>query len=85
MKLKKNASQAVLKVRDYYEVIGWCGAGLILLGYYLNAHQYLSCWLTWIAGNVCIAGYSQYKKAYPTMVMSIIIAIMNIYGYYTWR
>ena len=85
MKLKKIASEAALKARDYYEIIGWCGAGLILFGYYLNAHQHLSCWLIWFAGNVCVAGYSAYKKAYPTVVMSLIIAIMSIYGYFSWK
>jgi len=85
MKLKKNVSQTDSKARDYYEIVGWCGAGLVLFGYYLNAHQHLSCWLTWVIGNACVAGYSAHKKAYPTMMMSIIVAIMNIYGYYTWR
>jgi nicotinamide riboside transporter PnuC len=85
MKLKKNVSRIAAKARDYYEIVGWCGAGLILFGYYLNANQYLSCWVTWTIGNIFIAGYSAHKKAYPTMMMSIIIAIMNIYGYYSWR
>ena len=85
MKLKKNASPAAPKARDYYEIIGWCGAGLILLGYYLNAHQHLSCWLTWLIGNMCIAGYSAHKKAYSTVVMSLVIAIMSAYGYFIWK
>ena len=72
------------KVKDYYEYIGWVGALLVLFGYYLNANQCLSSWLVWIVGNLCIAGYSAYKKAYPTLVMSIVIAIMNIYGYILW-
>ena len=67
------------------ERLGWWGAGLVLLGYYLNANQHISCWFVWIIGNLCIAGYSAHKKAWPTLVMSIIIAIMNIYGYYCWR
>lgn len=66
------------------EKIGWLGAGLVLLGYYLNANQHISCWLVWIIGNLCVAGYSAYKKAWPTVVMSLIITVMNIYGFYKW-
>ena len=73
------------KVKDYYEYIGWLGAGLVLFGYYLNANHCLSSWLVWIVGNLCVAGYSTYKKAWPTAAMSIIIVIMNIYGFYKWN
>ena len=66
------------------ERLGWVGASLVLLGYYLNANQYISCWFVWIIGNLCVAGYSAHKKAYSTLVMSLIIAIMNIYGYLSW-
>jgi len=66
------------------ERIGWIGAFLVVFGYYLNANQYLSSWICWIIGNLCVAGYSAYKKAYPTLVMSLIITLMNIYGYFKW-
>ena len=66
------------------ERLGWWGAGLDLLGYYLNANQHLSSWLVWVIGNLCIAGYSAHKKAYPTLLMSLIITGMNIYGYFSW-
>ena len=67
------------------ERVGWVGAVLVVGGYYLNANQHLSSWLVWIIGNLCVAGYSAYKKAWPTTIMSIVIAIMNIYGYFIWR
>ena len=85
MKLKKDAFRAVLKAEDYYEIIGWVGAGLVILGYYLNANQHISSWVVWVIGNFCIAGYSVYKKVYPTAIMSFLIAIMNIYGYLSWK
>ncbi len=85
MKLKKNASQTVLKVKDCYEIIGWMGAGLVVFGYYLNANQCLSSWLVWIVGNLCVAGYSLYKQAWSTALMSFIIALMNVYGYLSWK
>lgn len=84
MKLKKNASQTAPKAKDCYEIIGWMGAGLVVFGYYLNANQCLSSWLVWIVGNLLVAGYSIHKKAWSTAVMSLIITVMNIYGYLTW-
>jgi hypothetical protein len=66
------------------ERIGWLGAGLVIFGYYLNANCYVSSWVVWTIGNLCVAGYSAHKKAWPTLVMSIIITIMNIYGYFKW-
>ena len=66
------------------ERIGWVGAGLVIFGYYLNANCYVSSWVVWTIGNLCVAGYSAHKKAYPTLAMSIIIAAMNLYGYFSW-
>ena len=84
MDLKKLVLDTVKKVRGCYEVLGWIGAGLVVFGYYLNAHQYISSWLVWIVGNLLVAGYSIHKKAWSTAVMSLIITVMNIYGYLTW-
>ena len=66
------------------ERLGWVGAFLVVLGYYLNANHHLSSWIIWIIGNLCVAGYSAHKKAYSTAAMSVIIAIMNVYGYLSW-
>ena len=77
------------KVKGYkdgvIETIGWFGALLVVGGYYLNANGFISSWVVWVIGNLCVAGYSWYKKAWSTLTMSIIIAIMNIYGYYKSR
>ena len=67
-----------------WKIAGWTGAILVILGYYLNAHMHASCWVVWIAGNGLVAAYSWYKKAYPTVVMSLVILIMNIYGFLRW-
>jgi hypothetical protein len=82
----------IKRVKDYkvYEArvlerIGWVGAVLVVGGYYLNANQHLSSWLVWIIGNLCIAGYSAHKKAWPTVAMSLVIAALNIYGYFCWK
>jgi len=67
------------------ERIGWLGAIFVVLGYYLNANQLLSSWVCWTIGNLCVAGYSAHKKAWPTFVMSLVIAILNVYGYFCWK
>jgi len=64
--------------------IGWLGALLVILGYYLNANAIISSWLIWMVGNALVGIYSIYKKAYSTAVMSFIIMVMNIYGYVSW-
>ena len=67
-----------------WKLIGWIGAGLVIFGYYLNANEYITSWLVWIAGNIMVGVYSVYKKAYSTAIMSFILTIMNIYGYIRW-
>ena len=67
-----------------WKMAGWAGASLVVVGYYLNAHLHASSWIVWIAGNSLMAGYSWHKGAYPTVVMSVIILIMNIYGFLMW-
>ena len=64
--------------------IGWLGALLVILGYYLNANAIISSWLVWMVGNALVGIYSIYKRAYSTAVMSFIIMVMNIYGYVSW-
>ena len=65
--------------------IGWIGAVLVLLGYYLNAKQIKSSWLIWIVGNFLVAIYCLSIGAHPTALMSLAIMCMNIYGYTSWN
>lgn len=83
MNLKKTSSERATKV-NAFELLGWAGAILVVFGYYLNAHQFLSSWVVWVVGNLGVAIYSYHKQAYSTMIMSLIITIMNIYGYLSW-
>lgn len=83
MNLKKISSEKATKV-NAFELIGWLGALLVVFGYYLNANHFLSSWLVWVVGNLGVGLYSYQKKAYSTMVMSLIITVMNIYGYLSW-
>ena len=67
-----------------WTIIGWLGAVLVIIGYYLNANEYITSWIVWMIGNAMVAVYSIYKKAYSTAAMSFIIMLMNIYGYIRW-
>ena len=67
-----------------WTIIGWLGAVLVIIGYYLNANEYITSWIVWMIGNAMVAVYSIHKKAYSTAVMSFIIMLMNIYGYIRW-
>ena len=67
-----------------WKIAGWIGATLVIWGYYLNANMYAGAWLVWAVGNGIVAAYSFYKKAHPTAVMSLVIFVMNIYGYFKW-
>jgi len=84
MKLRKKFSEAAPKANAYYEAVGTIGALLVVLGYYLNANHYVSSWFAWIVGNLCVGVYCFFKKAYSTGVMSLVILLMNIYGYLKW-
>jgi hypothetical protein len=64
--------------------IGWLGATLVLLGYYLNANMSATCWPVWIAGNAAVGLYCLRNNAWPTAMMSLVLVIMNIYGYIKW-
>jgi nicotinamide riboside transporter PnuC len=69
---------------EKWKWMGWAGAIFVIAGYYLNANMHVSGWLLWIVGNSLVAAYSWHKGAYPTVVMSLVILIMNIYGFLKW-
>jgi hypothetical protein len=69
---------------EKWKYVGWAGAFLVVLGYYLNANMCALSWLVWIIGNGLVAGYSWHKGAYPTVVMSLVILVMNVYGWISW-
>jgi len=73
-------------MKKYFEshILGWLGALLVLFGYFLNANGSIESWLVWVVGNLFIGKYCLDKKAYPTAIMSFILVIINIYGYFRW-
>ena len=73
-------------MKQYFKshALGWLGAIIVLLGYYLNANHCASSWLVWIVGNSCVGYYCFEKKAYAAGAMSFALIIFNIYGYTKW-
>ena len=68
----------------FWNIIGWLGAFLVVIGYYFNSNELTISWLIWIFGNSMVGLYSLTVKAYSTALMSFIIMLMNIYGYFSW-
>ncbi len=66
------------------ERLGWLGASLVLLGYYLNANKHQECWVVWVFGNVLMGLYCLNRGAFPAAAMSFAISAMNIYGLIMW-
>ena len=66
------------------EKIGWLSVALIVIGYYLNANQLAACWVVWFIGNIFMGYYCCAKKTYPPAILSLLIAVLNIYGYISW-
>ena len=74
----------MLQNSNIWKKIGWLGASFVVLGYYFNANELAISWLIWILGNTMVGFYSLTVKAYSTAMMSFIITLMNIYGYFSW-
>ena len=69
---------------NFWKIIGWFGAFFVVLGYYFNANELAISSLIWILGNTMVGLYSLTVKAYSTALMSFVITLMNIYGYFSW-
>jgi len=69
----------------WWQKIGWVSTGLIIIGYFLNANQISACWIIWFIGNILMGAYCCHRKAYPPAVLSFLIAVMNVYGWISWK
>ena len=65
--------------------LGWLGVFIVLLGYYFMAKKDISAWILWFIGNILIGIYSYIIEAYPTLFLSVVLIIMNVYGYISWK
>ena len=74
----------LMKNKKINHILGWAGASLVLLGYCLNANQMISSWPVWAVGNLLVGKYCLDRGAYPTAIMSFVLVILNVYGYFKW-
>ena len=70
---------------DYTEILGWTATALLLVGYYLNAKQYIYSWLGWLVGNSMMMIYAMLIQSYSVAFLSIVLVFLNIFGFYSWR
>ena len=70
---------------NYISLLGWLGVIITLIGYYLNANRNIYSWLLWIVGNTIIGLYSYLIEVWPTVFLSAVLIIINIYGYFNWK
>ena len=67
------------------ELIGWIATGMLLIGYYTNAHQQRYSWLIWFAGNSLMSIYAYLIGSMSVLTLSIALMILNLYGYNKWK
>jgi len=70
---------------DYTEILGWTATALLLVGYYLNAKQYIYSWLVWLVGYSMMMIYAMLIQSYSVAFLSIVLVFLNIFGFYSWR
>ena len=70
---------------DYTEILGWTATALLLVGYYINAKQYINSWLVWRVGNSMMMIYAMLIQSYSVAFLSIVLVFLNIFGFYSWR
>lgn len=69
----------------YIELLGWLATGILLFGYFTNAHQKRYSWLIWFVGNGIMSVYAHLIGSMSVVVLSIVLMILNLYGYNKWK
>jgi len=49
------------------------------------AKKDISAWVLWFIGNIVMGIYSYIVGAHPMVFLSFVLAVMNIYGYVSWK
>ena len=80
-----NYPDMVENYMDYTEILGWIATAILLVGYYLNAKQYIYSWLVWLVGNSMMMIYAMLIQSYSVAFLSIVLVFLNIFGFYSWR
>ena len=66
-------------------LLGWLAVLLILAGYFFIAKKDISAWILWFIGNILMGFYSYIVEAYPMVFLSFVLAVLNVYGYVSWK
>ena len=74
-----------MEINVVFDIIGWLGTASILRGYYLNAKKLDTSWIVWFLGNLFMLIYSIKINANPQILLSVVLMVLNIYGYVNWR
>ena len=74
-----------MEINVVFDIIGWLGTVSILLGYYLNAKKLDTSWIVWFLGNLFMLIYSIKINANPQILLSVVLMVLNVYGYVNWR
>ena len=69
----------------FIDLFGWLGFLFIIFGYYLNAKKLDTSWIVWFLGNLFMLIYSIKINANPQILLSVVLMVLNVYGYVNWR
>ena len=67
------------------EILGWVATLILLVGYYSNAKKSICSWIIWLHGNALMLIYALAIGSYSVAFLSIVLMVMNIYGYFSWK
>ncbi len=67
------------------EWLGWIATITLLVGYVLNAKQCIMSWIVWLHGNALMFIYALLIHSYSVAFLSIVLMVLNIYGYNKWK
>lgn len=69
------------------EIVGWIGAVLILLAYFLITHKDISArskpyQIMNLIGSILVGVNAFFNRAYPSFIINFIWMVIAIYGFY---
>lgn len=68
------------------ELLGWIATSISIIGILLNANKNILCWPVWLLSNIAwILYFILVKWDLPSIVLWIVFAIFNVYGWVQWK
>lgn len=62
----------------------WIAMILSVTGIVLNAKKKMLCWPIWILSNICWFIFFVGSEQYPVLILNVVFALFNLYGWYQW-